>query len=472
MNDAGPSNPSAESRRIAMIAIRTAPGAPTARNGQEAQAVVVGEVRVPKPGSLVEFEWEWRYALFKLRDLQRLFANAAQGSSFVHPLADPEQFPDNIRPEYYDQLGPNASLLLSDDERNDLLSDDDLVKDLKAELLQPINPPIDAPGTFSPAKVSRLNFAIPLRDVVRVIFYDKLRQPLLGDLSADGGPLMVLDTCRIVNPASVDLRDCASIGRPGPRRGQDWRGSRVILVSDPLRISENNPKPETAKGKLFGFAVLAEMRLPLNGHSEHVSINKYPGLQHGHFRFFAIRAQAEGVPDPRPDFQLFSSDHSTLLGPLLNSMRIGYSVANNLPRTYGETIRNKCVGELSKPETHIHEDPKNPTIVYAVPIIDQLNFGITPEAVRSMGFRLLDKNVATAPYVRMTLRFEAVYQTTNSDLAGNPRLGTDFTLPSVSRAVNSGNGWLRFAQEQREADIDWRLNSFAEIELAFHRPSI
>jgi hypothetical protein len=445
----------------------------------DAQAVVIGEVKVPKPDSPTQDEWEWRYALFKLRDLERIFAKTVQdiangksGADLLHPLDDPEKLEREFSVEYYGQFGPGAQLLLSDSEKEDLLSSNDLAPEMRNALLDTINPPIEAPGILlSPTKVSRLNFAIPLRDVVRVVFYDKDRQPFGRDLDSDGGPLTVLDTCRIVNPPSVDPKDYNTVSSPGPRRNEDWRGSRVILFADPMRVDAENPKPESARGKLFGFAVLPEIRLALNGHSDHVSINKYSGLEHGHFRFFAIRAQsktpAQASSETRQDLQLFSSDESTSLGPFMDSMRIGYSVANNLPRKYGKTIRDKCVGELTKPETHIYEDPKIPTIVYAVPIIDQINFGITPEAVRSMGFRLLDNNDPRKSYVRMALRFEAVYQTANSDVAGNPKFGTDFTPPSITQAINSGNGWLRFAQEQRQADINWQFNPAQSLHWLF-----
>jgi hypothetical protein len=110
-----PSDP----RRIAVIAVRAAPGAPQNGFEQFSEAVVIGEVPVAA-GTIIDpgaqapstFEWEWRYACFGLPDLERLLAKARSDVAnnvawinIVHPLEGPQ----SARLEAYDPGDPLAS---------------------------------------------------------------------------------------------------------------------------------------------------------------------------------------------------------------------------------------------------------------------------------------------------------------------------------------------------------------------------
>jgi hypothetical protein len=140
-------------RRIALIAVRTGSGEGGADSSQ-AQAIVVGEVPVAADGTTVVdpaidhgFTWQWRYALFRLDDLERLLANARRENGkkawaeIPHPLSGPSAFDqDFYKPSYYDVFGPDAQLLLGSDEKADVLSADELPAGLIAKLQEPIHP--------------------------------------------------------------------------------------------------------------------------------------------------------------------------------------------------------------------------------------------------------------------------------------------------------------------------------------------
>jgi hypothetical protein len=138
-------------RRIALIAVRTGSGEGGSHSSQ-AQAIIVGEVPVVNgiivdPATNPNFMWEWRHALFKLDDLDRLFVNASRASGktawmdIPHPLSGPGAYShDFYKPTYYDVFGPNAQLLLDRDEKNDVLSADELPAGLIAKLQEPIHP--------------------------------------------------------------------------------------------------------------------------------------------------------------------------------------------------------------------------------------------------------------------------------------------------------------------------------------------
>ena len=46
-------------------------------------------------------------------------------------------------------------------------------------------------------------------------------------------------------------------------------------------------------------------------------------------------------------------------------------------------------------------------------------------------------------------------------------LGTEFTTWSTTQAFNSGSGWLRFSQEQRQVDINWGLSPLDNLQWLF-----
>src|SRR5580704_341846 len=213
-------------RRIALIAVRTGSGAPPPNSAQPAQAIVVGEVPVDPNGVIVDpndhqaapsFTYEWRYACFSLAQLQELqnayksaAAKNASWQDIVHPLDGSRTsalHPLGLQPygpQYYLKPGViPTSLLIGNDEKNDLLAADDLPANLITQLNASINPYIDDAGTQSATAVPLLNFVLPLRDVVRLAIYDKDNQPFTAPFTAQDkhaplGPLTVLDTCRFV----------------------------------------------------------------------------------------------------------------------------------------------------------------------------------------------------------------------------------------------------------------------------------
>jgi hypothetical protein len=494
-------------RRIALIAVRTGSADPGPNTNPPAQAIVVGEVPVAggvivdptDPAHVGDYQWEWRYALFDLPDLERMFARASREvaqkvpwQQIPHPLDGPAALGNAT---YYDQLVANPTQLLSDGEKNDLLSTADLSADLRAQLQQTITPPVDDAGTQGPA-VARLNFAIPLRDVVRLAIYTKDNQPFGRDQDVAGGPLVVLDTCRYVKTG----------GTTGPEKptgpSNDPPGSRIILFADPRAVDKggpNNGKKDSATGKLFGFAVLAQVRLPLNGHADdnNAELEKSRGL----FRFFALTStagRAEKVPIPpvppatvpssRTVYPLFgpladqnddgqgtNDADGQGIGPYFDSMRVGFttgtpSVASSFdPRRYCKS-RAGYVGELSGDDARA-VDPApgstNPQSMLTIPIFDQLGIGFTtdgifdpghPSLIRILGFRFLTKDVKHRTGV-LALRFEGNYHVTKFTA-----FGLSFAPAS---AVGQDEQSLRFAQEQPLNAINWSLSPSRSVRWIF-----
>ncbi|MBR0851600.1 hypothetical protein JQ543_27915 [Bradyrhizobium diazoefficiens] len=433
-------------RRIALIAVRTGPGDGGAYSGHP-QAIVIGEVPVDADGTKIvdptvvaSFTWQWRYALFQLDDLERLLANASRESGkkpwpeIPHPLGGPGAFAefqqDFYKPTYYDMFGPAPTVLLDSDERADVLSADELSASLLAKLREPINPYIDDAGTKSPNPVSRLNFAIPLRDVVRLAIYDKDTQPFGASQAAAGGPLMVLDTCRYIKAGgAVDPE------RPTPN--SDPPGTRILLFPDPMAVATGGPganKQRSAEGKLLGFAVLAEVRLPLNGH------DTSDGRHRGFFRFYAAKIGTQRDKDTL-FARVATSSKTPSLGPLFDNMRVGYTRGSHDPH-YITLRRNACLSELCDADARASDDTAGLPAANHVPILDTLKIGFVPSSViRTLGFRLIDA-------ARMALRFEAIYFITHD---------RDLKVP-FAPSLQLGARNIRFAQEQPSQAVNWVLS--------------
>jgi hypothetical protein len=377
-------------RRIALIGVRTGSGESGA-TASSAQAVVIGEVPVVDgvivdPVAHPNFTWEWRYALFKLDDLERLLANASRErakntpwAEIPHPLDGPRAHLDDFyNPDYYDVFGPDAKLLLDKDEKADLVSPAELSAGVIAKLQEPIHPYIDDAGMTSPAAVSRLN-TIPLRDVVRLAIYDRDVQPF-GPPAADG-PLIALDTCRFIDPK----------GSSDPQRpltpNSDPPSTRIVVFTDPMAIAKDGPdknKQTSATGKLLGFAVLGEVRLPLNGHDSADS------RQRGFFRLFAVRTGT--VRDKNSIFARVATSSTTpSLGPLFDNMWVGYTLGRQNPRYFDDPKRNASLSELADVQTS--DSGFGSPAANHVPILDALKIGFTSDSVkRTIGFRLIDKS--------------------------------------------------------------------------------
>lgn len=437
-------------RRIALIAVRTGSGDSGAYSGRP-QAIVIGEVPVDADGTTIvdpavvtDFAWQWRYALFQLDDLERLLANASRENGtkpwteIPHPLGGPGAFQqDFYKPNYYDVFGPAPELLLDADEKADVLSAEELPANLIAKLQEPIHPYIDDSGTKSPSAVSRLNFTIPLRDVVRLAIYDKDNQPFGQSQASAGGPLIVLDTCRFIKPGG-------SVDPLKPTHNDDPPGTRILLFPDPMAIATGGAdanKKESATGKLLGFAVLAEVRLPLNGH------DTADGRHRGFFRFYAARIGAQ-----RDRGTLFArvqtSSKTPSLGPLFDNMRVGYTLGRQDPR-YIPPKRNACLSELCDVDARASDTTAGSPVANHVPILDALNIGFTSDSViRTLGFRLLD-------IARMALRFEAIYFITAD-------LEVAFAPPLQLGARN-----IRFAQEQPSLAVNWVLSPSRQTRWVF-----
>jgi hypothetical protein len=494
-------DPHNDPRRIALIAIRTGSGNPDAHTGLNTQAIVVGEVPVadgkivdPQDSALyLDFQWEWRYALFNLPDLERMFVQASRDfgnkkpwQEISHPLDGPTAFSED---HYWDQLGANPIDLLSREEKEDLVSSEDLSDDLRDCLKETIKPFLDDAGTTGPV-VSSLNFAIPLRDVVRLTIYTKDRQPFGRDLNLEGGPLMVLDTCRFVKAK----------GSSQPERPtepcDDPFGSRIVLFTDPRAVDKGGPnkkKKESAKGKLFGFAVFAQVRLPLNGHADgnNAELEKSRGL----FRFYAINPSSStinpvsgrAIPTSTGTiYPLFggldspSADGSGKgVGPYFDRMRVGFTTGKYgepvlLPqlnaRRYSRPLPG-YIGELSGRDARA-TDPgrgsKTPRNTAVIPIFDQLGIGLsgdhppprdenTSAPIRTLGFRFLAKNEGHP--CTLGLRFEGNYWVTS---------WTDLDLSfAPGDAIGAKEQWFRFAQEQPLTAINWSLSPSRSVRWVF-----
>ena len=439
-------------RRIALIAVRTG----SSDNGafsNHPQAIVIGEVPIDADGTTIvdptagaNFTWQWRYALFDLDDLERLLANASRESGkkrwseIPHPLGGPGAFAafqqDFYKPKYYDMFGPAPTMLLDGDEKADVVSADELAASLITKLQERIHPYIDDGGTKSPNAVSRLNFAIPLRDVVRLAIYDKDNQPFGPSQSSAGGPLMVLDTCRYIKAdGSVDPQP--------PAPSSDPPGTRILLFPDPMAIDTGGAdanKQESARGKLLGFAVLAEVRLPLNGH------DTTDGRHRGFFRFYAAQ-----IGTQREKGTLFARvttiSKTPSLGPLFDNMRVGYTLGSKDPR-YIAPKRNACLSELCDAGGRASDTAAGSPVAHHVPILDALKIGFTSDSViRTLGFRL----IALSPkrdVGRMALRFEAIYFITDH---------RDLKVP-FAPSLPLGARNIRFAQEQPSLAVNWVLS--------------
>jgi hypothetical protein len=180
-----------EDPRIALIAIRSGDG----EGSQSYEAIVVG---TGEGGGT-----DWRYAIFDLPQLRDLFTAAAQarqlGAPAVpHPLSSQtDVLARQFGARWYET---STNDLLGNLEQSAFAANDGLTAIQKNYLAQKLG------------NVARYTLALPLRDIVKVVFYrnnpgpeDKANygQPddnnnRYNDENRDGGPLAVLDTCRNV----------------------------------------------------------------------------------------------------------------------------------------------------------------------------------------------------------------------------------------------------------------------------------
>jgi hypothetical protein len=448
--------------RIALIAVRSGSGAAVSGSASAYEGIVIGEYVTPGDSTVTQ----WRYRVFNLAALERLLALRRSGKPAPHPLDDLGRFGAPFDAMCYDQTGPDAAPLLNEAEQDDVLSANDLPDTLRTRLDEKVKVPDGGNGKL----VSRMNFAVPLRDIVRIAFYDERNQPDTpqeqqasngqtaqqgpGQVAEDG-PLLVLDTCRFVDPnGDRTPSEPALVPKGTPF------GSRVILFTDPMQTA--------AEGSIFALVVHAQVRLPLNGHATHDSEPR------AMLRLYAVNSvsasrlfRADPAISHAGAGQANKPQRIDSIGPWFDSMRVGFTTQvykENLPsssRKWSKTIRGGWLGHLSAEDARARHPAKSaasgsgvPDVMY-VPLLDKLGYGLASDstAVRELGLRFVRRPLGGKGSYSLALRFEAGYGITKG------------FVPSF---VPVNGAWpaqqyLNFAQEQPLASINWRLSPAATV---------
>ncbi|MFP3604667.1 hypothetical protein [Paraburkholderia sp. SIMBA_053] len=459
--------------RIALIAVRSGTGSPVSGSNSIPQAIVVGEVTYPGTPTVTE----WRYRVFPLAELEALLARRQRGLDVPHPLDDLDKLDPLLTVNCYDQFGPGALLVMTKEERDDFYAPNDL----SAALRESLSKMVKVPGTTTEPAVSLTNFAVPFRDIVRIAFYDADSQPdqpdqpddtgpaaqqMQRDQPASDGPLLMLDTCRYVD-SSVNAPPGDPVTDPIP---QAPFGSRLIVVTDPMQVATDGQMagdPTTARGKIRAFAVLAQVRLPLNGHAKRNAETR------GMFRFYAVRSDTTASMFAAPtDAGSADDGYADSYGPWFESMRVGFTTTTwdasspKSSRQWSKTIRG-WLGRLSRPNARARDylpagsldawlrqhDTSVASPVFS-PLLDRLGYVMQLDHMsRELGFRFVRRRRVGSRTVSLALRFEAAYS-----------IGRGFALDFLpDNAAWPNNVWLLFAQEQPVDAINWRLSPASGI---------
>jgi hypothetical protein len=448
--------------RIAFIAIRSGDGARS--DGYEAIVVGTGE-----GGGL-----DWRYAIFDLPKLRNLFtqiadANRTRTTKPPHPLSSQTDIlKSQFNARWYEEVSIGA-----------LLGDDEATNYAKTTAL---NAPQTAYLAEKVGSARRYQLSLPLRDIVKVVFYRgdldgqpiALReippdQPLSGphlyyDERRKGGPLALLDTCRNViakggtstpeKPKKYQEQDTGA-------RSHDRLGSRLLLLLDSSR----------GRGALSAFAIFAQVRLPLNGHD----LQGDPTARDAHdtrgfveaFAFPALQ-QNGGVLSATPrDLWKHSPDSFPGDGATFDILRVGFTLA-----PYNQTRgpiwwTSYCDANRDVDLTRFRDQAVNNAAPAGyIPVLDALDVANYQGSslVRFLGFRTVDASDRAVAQEdgravrRIGLRFEA--QITGP----GPELSEAFAsaAPSLARSV-AADETLYFAQEQPLGTINWNLSPATNV---------
>lgn len=424
--------------RIALIAIR---GGAT---GSRFDALVIGSVD--------EGGTHWRYAIFDLEDLRALLAAGLQ------PLAEPSTLLA-YRPKHYFTPASETGFLRSNEKEDLLGSDIDDRSNRFRRFLQGVDPK-------DPRNRARLEFAIPFRDVVKIVFYckDADRQPSVSEARVGASPLALLDTCRDFD----DTRD----HEPAPPEPIAIAakfvhlGSRLILVRD-------RQDPVQDPGRLDAFAVLAQTRLALNGHNlaHNSTVHKRDEAfdTQGVVRLYAFRPKILGSGAPRDLWY-----NAGARGAQFDRLRIGFSVAHGGHDSGDKRIFNEQRIEATDltgflPGDTSRGDERRARLAMTesgldwraradyIPLLRQL--GLPENRLfdigRELGFRAVETS-GNHP-VRLALRFEVQLGAVGQWLQGgalHPTIPPGFVFPSADPTY-------LLAQEQPRGAINWSLQPSA-----------